>query len=108
MNIPSYLDTLEVAHDLACKAANKISLTADETNHLAGIMYFEIIELAGSAILLRQCQRVVGVSLIARTALDSFVDLKNLLKYPDYWAMLDASDFREWRKMLQAAHKPDN
>jgi hypothetical protein len=108
MNTPSYLDTLEVAHDLAWKAAKKISLSADETNHLAGIMYFEIIELAGSAIILRRNRRVAGVSLIARTALDAFVDLKNLLIYPDYWATLEASDSREWRKILQAAHKPGN
>ena len=108
MNTPSFPHTLEVAHDLAWKAANKISISADETNHLAGIMCFEIIELAGSAIILRRNERVAGVSLIARTALDAFVDLKNLLKFPDYWAMPEASDSREWRTILQAAHKPEN
>jgi hypothetical protein len=108
MKTPSFLDTLEVAHDIAWQAARKISFSAEPTNHYAGILYFEIIELAGSVILLRQNSRIAGVSLIMRTALDAYVDFKNLLQAPDYWMNLDAADSGEWSKILQAASAPGN
>jgi len=108
MNTPSYLDILEVAHDTAWQSARRIRFSDDFTNHFAGMLYFEIIELTGTVILLRKNGRVAGVSIAMRTALDAFVDIKNLLKYPDYWMNLEVADSGEWSKLLQAASAPDN
>lgn len=108
MTAPSFLDTLEVIHNLACQSARKIRFTIDPTNHYSGLLYFEIIELAGSIIVLRQNRRVAGVSIAMRSALDAYVDLKNLLKYPDYWRHLEATDSAEWVKLLQVASAPSN
>ncbi len=72
------------------------------------MLYFEIIELAGSITLLRRYARVAGISIMMRSTLDAFVDLKLLLKDPDYWMTLEAADSVEWRKILQAASVPGN
>ena len=76
MSDSTLLGMLDVAHNLAMRGARNIRFSADPTNHFAGMLYFEIIEFAGSLILLRQNSRVAGVSVIMRTALDAFVDLK--------------------------------
>lgn len=108
MITPSFLGTLEVIHNLACQSAVKIRFTLEPTNHYSGLLYFEIIELAGSIIVLRQNRRVAGVSIAMRSALDAYVDLKNLLKYPNYWKHLEAADSGEWSKLLQVASAPGN
>lgn len=108
MTTPGFLDNLDAIHNLALKSARKIRFTVEPTNHFAGLLYFEIIELAGSVIVLRQNQRVAGVSIATRTALDAFVDLKNLLKDPDYWMQLEAADSGEWSKLLQTASARGN
>lgn len=72
------------------------------------MLYLEIVEFAGSLILLRQYSRVAGVSIIARTALDAFVDLKNLLIDDKYWASLELADSVEWAKILQTASVQGN
>jgi hypothetical protein len=43
-----------------------------------------------------------------RSALDAYVDLKNLLQDPTYWMQLEAADSFEWGKLLQAASAPGN
>jgi hypothetical protein len=108
VNTPTFLDTLDIAHETAAAAARKIRITPDPTSHYAGLLYLEIIELAGSIILLRKSRRVAGVSIIMRTGLDAFVDLKNLLKYPNYWEHLEAADSHQWGKLLQVASAPNN
>jgi hypothetical protein len=108
LSTPTFLDTIDIAHETAVGAAHKIRFSPDPTNHYAGLLYFEIIELAGSIIVLRKNQRVAGVSIIMRTALDAFVDLKNLLKDSNYWKHLEAADSHEWGKLLQLASAPDN
>jgi Family of unknown function (DUF5677) len=102
------LDILEVAHDLAVKGVRSIRISGDATNHFAAMLYLEIIEFAGSLILLRRYSRVAGVSIIARTALDAFVDLKNLLIDDKYWASLELADSVEWAKILQTASVEGN
>jgi len=102
------LDVLEVAHDLAVKGVRSIRISGDATNHFAAMLYLEIIEFAGSLILLRRYSRVAGVSIIARTALDAFVDLKNLLIDDKYWASLELADSLEWAKILQTASVEGN
>jgi hypothetical protein len=102
------LGVLEAAHDCALSAAKRIRISADPSNYYAGMLYFEIIELTGSITLLRRYTRVAGISIMMRSALDAFVDLKLLFKDPDYWKNLEAADSAEWRKILQAASVPTN
>jgi hypothetical protein len=63
----SLLNTLEVAHDLAVKGVRSIRISGDPTSHFAAMLYLEIIEFAGSLILLRRYSRVAGYN-FARSA----------------------------------------
>jgi hypothetical protein len=86
----------------------EIAFFGDPTNYFAGMLYFALMELAGSVIVLRRNSRIAGVSAKLRSAVDAFVDIKSLLNDSNYWRNLEAADSAEWKKILQAASMPGN
>lgn len=102
------LKLLNDVHDQAVAAAGKLRISASPANHCAVLLYFTLVESAGSVAILRENSRFAGVTAIVRSALDAFVDIKNLLSEPEYWRHLDAADSIEWKKVLEAASVPGN
>jgi hypothetical protein len=100
--------TLNAAHDLAVNAARNLRVPRDITEHYAILLYFTLIECCGSFAILFENRRVAGVAAIARSALDAFVDIKNLLSDQEYWRNLEAADSFEWNKLMQTASGPRN
>jgi hypothetical protein len=102
------IHTLNTVHDLAVHAARKLRVPRDITEHYALLLYFTLIECSGSVAILFENERVAGIAAIARSALDAFVDIKNLLDDPEYWRSLEAADSIEWNKLMQTASVPGN
>jgi hypothetical protein len=102
------LEVLRDAHEQAKNAAYKLRITGDPANHYAVMLYFTLIESAGSVLSLLKENRIAGVSAITRSALDAFVDIKNLIETPTHWRNLEAADAAQWKKTLEAASVPGN
>jgi hypothetical protein len=83
------LTLLADVHNQATGTCYKLQSTGGPANVYSVMLYFTLIECARSILVLRQNSLIAGVSGIARCALDAFVDLKNLLRYPTYWRNLE-------------------
>jgi len=59
-------------------------------------------------IALRYETLATGVASIARSALEAFADIQNLLEDPGYWARLEMADDLEWKKVLESARAGAN
>jgi hypothetical protein len=102
------LALLANVHNQAATTYYKLRITGEPSNVYALMLYFTLIECARSILVLRQHSLIAGVSGIARCALDAFVDLKNLLRFPTYWRNLEAADAAAWKKILETASVPTN
>jgi hypothetical protein len=102
------LKIVNAVHALAVAAAPRLRAPRDYTEHYALLLYFTLIECCGSIALLREQSRVAGVAAVVRSALDAFVDIKNLLSDPEYWRSLEAADSYEWKKIMESASVPGN
>jgi Family of unknown function (DUF5677) len=102
------LKAVKTVHDIAVARAFYLRTPRGYTEHYTLLLYFTLIECTGSVLLLRENERVAGVAAIVRSALDAFIDIKNLQKEPEYWRSLEAADSMEWKKLMQTASAKGN
>jgi hypothetical protein len=103
-----FLSTLRTAHAYALEAARELKSDGKTASLGTLCLYLTLIELCGAVIALRDETLASGVASIARSALDAFVDIRNLLEDSTYWVRLEAADDFEWKKVLENASAGGN
>jgi hypothetical protein len=70
--------------------------------------YGSMVELAGAIVVLRQHGCATGVPSVFRTLLETSVEFHNLSADPAYGYFWEASDLKEWLRILKAARRGNN
>jgi hypothetical protein len=66
-------------------------------------LYSSLIELVGCLIILLNKNGKLGVRPLFRTFLETYVEFKNLAQDPKYGYSIEASDIKEWLKVIKSA-----
>lgn len=104
-------DLLGEVHDIAVNAAPRLrfDITAKGWSHVYSVgLYASLTELSGGCVALARAKAFVGVPILARTCLEAFVDLKNLLRDDAYVNHLEVKRCKEWIKILDEAQDGAN
>lgn len=93
-------------HDISVNAAPRLrfDIAGKGWPHVYAVgLYASLIELSGSCVALARAKAFVGIPILARTCLEAFVDLKNLLADDAYINHLEVKRGKEWIKILDEA-----
>lgn len=99
-------DLLGEVHDLAVAAAPelKFDIAGKGWPHIYAVgFYASLIEVSGGCVALARARAFVGIPILARTCLEAFIDLKNLLADDQYINHLELKRCKEWLKILDEA-----
>lgn len=99
-------DLLGEVHDIAVNAAPglRFDVAGKGWSHVYAVgLYASLTELSGSCVALARAKAFVGVPILARTCLEAFIDLKNLLADDAYTNHLEVKRGREWIRILDEA-----
>lgn len=106
MNIIKYLKNL---HDDSIRLLSKIEFDKHHALHFALLsLYGSIIEMVGCILVLINNRGRLGVPILFRSLLECYVEFYNLVRDPTYGYHMDASDAKEWLRVLKAASDTRN
>jgi hypothetical protein len=98
-------------HDLAvqCTPRLRFDIAKNGWRHIYAVgFYASLTELSGSCVALARARAYVGIPILARTCLEAFMDLKNLLANDTYVHHLELKRAKEWVKILDEAQNGVN
>jgi hypothetical protein len=67
------------------------------------LLLYAVLDYARSVTALANAGAFAGIPVIARSALDAYVDICNLCDHADYWRTLEAVDAAKWKALLERA-----
>lgn len=101
---PEYLEFLmKLVPELIIRSKQLTFDKEDRFDQYAVMLYASIVELANSVCRLVAIGEPTGSRTLTRTALEAFVDLKNLMDDQEYVKHLDAKSLTEWLKTYEIA-----
>jgi hypothetical protein len=98
------IQVLKTAIAAARRIAPALRFSTSNRSHLAAVaLYHSLIEYSADMLRLCDGEGSISVPIIARSVLDGFVDIQNLMSNPDYLENLMMKHDREASKMLKEA-----
>lgn len=67
------------------------------------LLLYAVLDYARSVVALGKAGAYAGIPVVARSALDAYVDICNLCDHADYWRNLEAVDSGKWKALLERA-----
>ena len=102
-------DFLKSLHERLVPLAESIVFDKTATVDLHRLsLYGSLIEFAGGICTLLENQANIGVTSLLRSFIESYVELENLIRDPDYVKNMESSYSAEWLKVLKAAKAGGN
>jgi len=106
MQIVQFLKEL---HDKALQYTPSLVFDKKHALHFTLVsLYGSLIELTGCMLTLLENRGKIGIPSIFRTFLETYVEFHNLSRDPKYGYHMEASDLKEWLRVLKAAAESDN
>ena len=103
------IEFLEQANSKIIKYASSLQFDKYNPQHLISIaLYGSIIELNSTCLNLIKNEMPIGVPILFKTILEAHVDLTNLCNDASYIGYLNASNLKEWIRVLKEADSEDN
>lgn len=65
------------------------------------LLLYAVLDYARSVVALAKAGAHAGIPVVARSALDAYVDICNLGDHADYWRNLEAVDSAKWKALLE-------
>jgi Family of unknown function (DUF5677) len=101
---PIIIEALAAVKDHATAVASLIHYDLRDPQQLYLLSYFCTgIELAGACIALSQTTECIGIPILARSALEAYVDFNCLVADASYVECIEAAHDREWAKVFDEA-----
>lgn len=103
------LDYLKHVHDDCLRLLPRIKFDKGHALHFALLsLYGSLIELAGCILILMDNRGRLAVPSVFRSFLETYIDFHNLVRDPKYGYYMDASDEKEWLRVLKASRDTKN
>jgi Family of unknown function (DUF5677) len=101
---PVVIEALMAVKDHATSVAGLIRYDLRDAQQRYLLAYFcTVIELTAACTVLAQTTENVGIPILARSALEAFVDFRCLRADPRYGECIEAAHDREWAKVIDEA-----
>ena len=77
-------------------------------DRFAVLLLFAVLDQARAVLTLARAGAVTAIPIIARSALDAYIDIVNLVDHPRYWENLIAVDAEKWKGLLERTSQGGN
>jgi Family of unknown function (DUF5677) len=77
-------------------------------DRFAVLLLYVILDYARAVVALAKADAFAGIPVVARSALEAYVDIANLCDHPGYWKHLVVVDASKWKQLLERASRGDN
>jgi hypothetical protein len=98
-----FIQLLKRLHDGCVELARPLRIEAGQ--RVAACVYVRIVELAGAFHALAAANLWVGPPLVLRSMLESFADLRNLLRDPNYQKRMEVTVAEQWLRLIESARE---